>query len=40
MGVRKELMEEGQNAKRPQAVVLNVDPNAKPVYKTGTYSTK
>lgn len=37
MGVRKELVEEGQNAQRPQAKIVDVDPNAKPVYKTGTY---
>lgn len=38
MGVRKELLEEGQNAQRPQAKVINADPNAKPTYKTGTYA--
>lgn len=38
MGVRKELVEEGQNAHRPQAKVINADPNAKPTYRTGTYA--
>lgn len=37
MGVRKELVEGGQNAQRQQAKVINADPNAKPVYKMGTY---
>lgn len=38
MGVRKELVEGGQNAQRQQAKVINADPNAKPIYKMGTYN--
>lgn len=37
MGVRKELVEGGQNAQRQPGKVINADPNAKPTYKTGTY---
>lgn len=37
MGVRKELVEEGQNAIKPQAKVAPLDPSAPPKYKTGTY---
>ena len=40
MGVRKELVDEGQNAQRPQAKVLPVDTNAKATYGTGTYGAK
>lgn len=36
-GVRNKIVAEGQNAQRPQAKVINADPNAKPAYKTGTY---
>ena len=39
MGVRKELVEEGQNAVKPQAKVAPLDPSAPPKYKTGTYGT-
>lgn len=35
MGVRKELVEDGQNATKPQAKVLPVDANAKPTYSMG-----
>lgn len=36
MGVRKELVEEGQNAHKPQAAVHTIT-NGKPTYKVGTY---
>ncbi len=37
MGVHKELVEEGQNAAKPQAVVANMGGNQPATYKTGTY---
>ncbi len=38
MGIRNKIVAEGQNAQRPQAKVINADPNAKPAYRTGTYA--
>jgi hypothetical protein len=41
MGVRKELVEEGQNAQRPQAKVTDMTTNTKPtVVGTGTYGNR
>lgn len=40
MGVRKELVEEGQNAQRPQARVLPVDANTKATYGVGKFADK
>lgn len=37
MGVKKELVEEGQNAQRPQAIVAEMPRDEKPTYKTSTY---
>lgn len=41
MGVRKELVEEGQNAQRPQAKVTDMNTSTKPVITgTGTFGAK
>jgi len=40
MGVRKELVEEGQNATRPQAKVLPVNTNQPPTYSTGKFADR
>lgn len=40
MGVRKELVEEGQNAQRPQAKVAAMNANDKPTYSVGKYGDR
>lgn len=40
MGVRKELVEEGQNAQRPQAKVTKMDSNEKPTVSVGKFSDR
>lgn len=40
MGVRKELVEEGQNAQRPQGKVAPMNPNEKPTYGLGKFGDR